>query len=155
MLLIRKYGIMLPYLLKISSLPKKKCLYPYSQPCFAPSAGTGIVNNISQREVWPLPLAPGKWSLGCWNVLPVKSVFVYLGHQAILISLTMWLMIKALGHMVSTLLLEGLETKCQAHRQSTMSTWLSSNKNSEHRSLVSFPGWLYSVHIVRHHCWER
>lgn len=32
-----------------------------------------------QRGVWFLPSAPEKWSLGPWNVLPDKSVSVFLG----------------------------------------------------------------------------
>lgn len=79
--------------------------------------------------MWPLPLSPGKLSLGCWNVLPVQSIFVYFGTSGVLVSLRTWLMIKALGHRVSTILLEGLETKGQAHWQSTMYTWLISSKN--------------------------
>lgn len=34
--------------------------------------------NFTEREVWPLPSTTRRWSLGPWNVLPDKPIFVSL-----------------------------------------------------------------------------
>ena len=36
-------------------------------------------HNLDQKEVWTLPLASGRSSLSLWNIMPDKSVSVYLG----------------------------------------------------------------------------
>lgn len=48
-----------------------------------------VTNEPTQRKFWSLPSASGKGFPGPWNVLPGKSVFVYLGPGATLDSLRM------------------------------------------------------------------
>ena len=93
-----------------------------------------MVKNHTQRQVWPLPLATGRWSLSPWNVLPENYVLVYFGHR------------------VPVLPSEGAEdVKGQLLRQSTMKP----SKISWHQSLVELSWWQYSLQTVKHCCQER
>lgn len=67
--------------------------------------------NLAQWEVLPLPLASGKQALSTWHVLSDKSVFVYLGPWDTANRSALWLMLQALGHVISAPTPQQLKTE--------------------------------------------
>lgn len=65
------------------------------------------------KERFAPSLAPRRWPLRPWTVFPDKSVFIYLGALGHSRSsmLTIWFMVRALGHVASAWPLEKVETK--------------------------------------------
>lgn len=107
--------------------------------------------NLAPKEVCPLPSAPESLTLSSLNSYLIKvSLFIW-GHWAKPDSLTMWFMVRTLGHSALAQPPKVLEMEVSHWNSQLCLRDRAPVKTMNTKVWKRFPGWQYSTYTVSHH----